>query len=64
MCGYLPVRHLFPYVASNVAVAVVWNFLFRDIGPINNFLMRIGISNPPGWTASTTWVMNVRSSRR
>lgn len=47
----------FPYVASNVAVAVVWNFLFRDIGPINNFLRGIGIENPPGWTASTTWVI-------
>lgn len=47
----------FPYVASNVAVAVVWNFLFRDIGPINNFLRGIGIANPPGWTASTTWVI-------
>lgn len=47
----------FPYVASNVAVAVVWNFLFRDIGPINNFLRSIGIANPPGWTASTDWVI-------
>ncbi len=47
----------FPYVASNVAIAVVWNFLFRDIGPINSFLMHIGISDPPGWTASTVWVI-------
>ena len=47
----------FPYVASNVAVAVVWNFLFRDIGPINTMLMKIGIQNPPGWTASTKWVI-------
>ena len=28
----------FPYVASTVAVAVIWNMLFRDIGPINIFL--------------------------
>ncbi len=47
----------FPYVASNVAVAVVWNFLFRDIGPINNLLRALGVENPPGWTASTDWVI-------
>lgn len=47
----------FPYVASNVAVAVVWNFLFRDIGPINNMLRALGVDNPPGWTASTKWVI-------
>jgi ABC-type sugar transport system permease subunit len=44
----------FPYVASIVAVAVVWNMLFqKDYGPINEFLRFIGIANPPGWTAST-----------
>ncbi len=47
----------FPYVASTVAVATVWNFLFRDIGPINQFLTAIGISDPPGWTASSDWVI-------
>lgn len=47
----------FPYVASTVAVATVWNFLFRDIGPINQLLTALGISNPPGWTASSKWVI-------
>ncbi|GMQ60789.1 carbohydrate ABC transporter permease [Vallitalea maricola] len=48
----------FPYVASIVAVAVVWNMLFqKDFGPINEFLRFIGISNPPGWTASLDWAM-------
>lgn len=43
----------FPYVASIVAIAVVWNALFqKDFGPINSFLKMIGIANPPGWTAS------------
>lgn len=48
----------FPYVASLVAIAVVWMALFNpDRGPINGFLMAIGISNPPRWAASTTWAL-------
>ncbi len=48
----------FPYVASLVAVAVVWNALFHpDSGPVNQFLMAIGIQNPPRWAASTAWAM-------
>lgn len=48
----------FPYITSLVAVAVVWNMLFHpDMGPINQFLRFIGIDNPPGWTASSTWAM-------
>ncbi len=48
----------FPYVASLIAVAVVWNMIFHpDMGPVNNFLMNIGITNPPRWTASVDWAM-------
>jgi len=48
----------FPFITSLVAVAFVWNMLLHPtFGPINSFLMSMGISNPPGWTASTTWAM-------
>ena len=48
----------FPYITSIVAIAVVWNMLFSpETGPINQFLMAIGIDNPPGWTASAEWSM-------
>jgi multiple sugar transport system permease protein len=48
----------FPYVASLVAIAVVWMALFNpDRGPVNSLLMAIGIENPPRWAASTTWAM-------
>ena len=48
----------FPYVASIVAVGAVWNAMFmKDGGPVNNFLMSIGISNPPGWFSSTDWAL-------
>ena len=48
----------FPYVASLVAVAVVWMALFNpDKGPVNSILMSLGIANPPRWAASQTWAM-------
>lgn len=48
----------FPYVASLVAVAVVWNMLFHPaVGPVNQLLMALGVENPPRWTASVDWAM-------
>lgn len=43
----------FPYIASIVAVAIVWQFLYHaEMGPINEFLRSIGIADPPRWTSS------------
>ena len=48
----------FPYVASLVAVAVVWNMLFNPaMGPVNQLLTALGVENPPRWTASIDWAM-------
>lgn len=48
----------FPYVASLVAVAVVWNMLFHPaVGPVNQLLLSLGVENPPRWTASVDWAM-------
>lgn len=48
----------FPYVASLVAVAAVWNALFSpEKGPINELLRTIGITNPPGWSVDPHWAM-------
>lgn len=50
----------FPYVASLVAVAVVWNMIFNpSMGVVNEFLRSLGMATPPGWTSSTTWAMPV-----
>lgn len=50
--------YFFPYITSMVAVAVVWLMLLQPtMGPVNGFLRWIGIKNPPGWTASTSWAM-------
>lgn len=50
----------FPYVASLVAVAVVWNMLFNpEMGPINMLLYYAGIDprNLPRWAADRNWAM-------
>lgn len=48
----------FPYVASLVAISVVWNMMFHPtMGPVNNLLRWLGVANPPGWSASTQWAM-------
>ena len=48
----------FPYVASMIAIGAVWKQLFeQSYGPINQLLRAIGISNPPGWFASTDWAI-------
>ncbi|MDF2885294.1 MAG: carbohydrate transporter rane protein 1, family [Clostridiaceae bacterium] len=50
----------FPYVASLIAIAVVWNMIFNPtMGIVNSFLTSMGVANPPGWTSSTTWAMPV-----
>lgn len=42
----------FPYVASLVAVAAVWNFLFSPtMGPVNQLLSSMGVQNLPKWAA-------------
>ncbi|MCL2010985.1 MAG: sugar ABC transporter permease [Synergistaceae bacterium] len=51
----------FPYVASLVAVAAVWNFLFNpSFGPVNsalNAITGIPFEQLPRWGASRTWAI-------
>lgn len=47
-----------PYLISGVAIGFVWMLLFHPSqGPINLFLMSLGIENPPGWLSSTDTAM-------
>ncbi len=48
----------FPYVASVVAVAAVWQMLFqKDMGLINEVFRVFGVADPPGWFASSKWAL-------
>jgi ABC-type sugar transport system permease subunit len=57
--GFFRSAIFFPYVASIVSIAVVWQLLFmkNPMGPINAFLQFIGISDPPGWFGTTKWAL-------
>ncbi len=50
-----------PNISSMVAVSIVWMILFLpSYGPINTFLMSIGIENPPRWlNASSTSLLSI-----
>ena len=48
----------FPYVASVVAVGAGWQMLFQqDMGLINEMLRFFGVTDVPGWFATTKWAL-------
>jgi multiple sugar transport system permease protein len=50
--------YFMPVVASTVAVALVWRWIFHaDFGLLNSFLYLIGVDNPPRWLVSTSWAL-------
>lgn len=47
-----------PYIASVVAISVVWMLILNPSqGILNNFLRSIGISDPPGWLGDPDWAL-------
>ncbi|MGN6158166.1 MAG: carbohydrate ABC transporter permease [Devosia sp.] len=58
--NFLRTAMFFPYVASLVAVAVVWNMLFNpEMGPVNMVLYTLGVDprHLPRWAADKNWAM-------
>lgn len=57
--GLIRVIAVLPYLATPVAMAVVWNWIFDPkIGAINTLLSMVGIQGP-AWLASASWAMPV-----
>lgn len=47
-----------PYICSTVAVAAVWAALYHpSSGPINRFLMELGMANPPKWLVDSHYAI-------
>jgi multiple sugar transport system permease protein len=47
-----------PSILSGVAVAILWvSLLNPDVGPVNEILRAVGISQPPRWLGSPTWAV-------
>lgn len=47
-----------PYIATLVAVAIVFGALYHpEYGPINSFLRAVGIADPPRWLSDVKWAL-------
>ncbi|MFA9456922.1 carbohydrate ABC transporter permease [Halalkalibacter sp. AB-rgal2] len=58
MKAFFKITFFMPYISSIVAIAIVFQLLFHpSYGPINEFLMALGIENPPRWLADTRWAL-------
>lgn len=54
----LRVMIFIPYIASVVAVSVIWMLILNPSqGILNNTLRNIGITNPPGWLGDPKWAL-------
>ena len=46
------------YIKATIACAAVWQLIFHPtMGPINNFLRALGMSEPPSWLGSSKWAL-------
>lgn len=56
--GVVRIMLFIPYIASVVAACTVWMVLLQpSYGPVNQFLMALGIDNPPRWLSDTKWAL-------
>src|SRR5690606_37390222 len=56
--SWFKVIYFLPYISSVVAVATVWRVLFHpSVGPVNQFLMTLGIDDPPKWIADPQYAL-------
>lgn len=47
-----------PYVTATIAVAVVWQLILNpSMGPVNQLLLELGVTDPPGWFSSSAWAL-------
>ncbi|MGQ9456398.1 MAG: carbohydrate ABC transporter permease [Armatimonadota bacterium] len=51
------VIYFLPSVTSIVALSIVWRLMYNPDYGIINRLLRLFISNPPGWLADPHWAM-------
>ncbi len=56
--GMLRTAYFLPSITSLVAVGLGFRWLFQNDGPVNSFLLTMGLDTIP-WLNSTTWAMPV-----
>jgi multiple sugar transport system permease protein len=55
--GVFRVLFYLPNITATIAISIVWVTIFAKYGPINRFLMFLGVEEPPGWINSTRWAL-------
>jgi multiple sugar transport system permease protein len=55
--GVFRVIFYLPNITATVAISIVWVTIFAKYGPLNRFLIFLGIAEPPGWINSTKWAL-------
>ncbi|QGQ95109.1 sugar ABC transporter permease [Paenibacillus psychroresistens] len=51
---YFKVAFFIPYISSIIALGAIWSALFHpSLGPINQTLIKLGMTNPPKWLGDT-----------
>lgn len=56
--GFFRTAYFIPSITSLVAVGLGFRWLFQTEGPVNNFLLAVGLEPIP-WLSSTIWAMPV-----
>lgn len=52
--GIFKTIYFFPTITSMVAIGIIWSLIFHPSkGPVNQFLLSMGVENPPKWLASS-----------
>lgn len=52
--SYFKIAFFIPYISSITALGAIWSALYHpSLGPINQFLLHMGVTNPPKWLADT-----------
>lgn len=49
--------YFLPQVTSMIAIGLVWSLVLANYGPLNQFLMALGMENPPKWISSSAWAL-------
>ncbi|MBW5445705.1 ABC transporter permease subunit [Cohnella sp. CFH 77786] len=50
--SYFKVAFFIPYISSIIALGAIWSALFHpSYGPVNRFLLSVGVEDPPKWLA-------------
>jgi multiple sugar transport system permease protein len=55
--GIYRVIFYLPNITATIAISIIWVTIYARYGPVNRFLMALGVKEPPGWLNSSAWAL-------